>query len=79
MNSRIDGVMISPQFQFADEIKAVTADLSALYKPVTPTEHLLVERLAALQWKYFRILRVMTEAREAQAKELLAGADGFVP
>jgi hypothetical protein len=48
----------------AGELQALVADLTRLYKPVTETERLLIERLAASEWQFSCAFRLLTEEQQ---------------
>lgn len=50
----------------AEEIKALAADLTQIYKPTTPKEQILIERLAASEWQYSRALRLLSEDQQTR-------------
>jgi hypothetical protein len=61
MSYRIDPAIATGN---AGELQALVADLTRLYKPVTETERILIDRLAASEWQYSRALRLLSEDQQ---------------
>jgi len=61
MSYRIDPAIATGN---ARELQALVADLTRLYKPVTETERLLIDRLAASEWQFSRALLLLSEDQQ---------------